>query len=686
MFIKHEGGRSVKIGVNDTTYEVHLPPEGFGYNHELRSLEPVDTIVRSQIPDECYWERKFDLEDYNHKRALEKRAQTKDPDYNDPELQFIRSQEWHRRLYGVWFANYNPETQSLDKIYIPGLYYFFMVHWPLDEGYADFRIPDLEKFYFTQFCIEDPNCFGEIDLTKRRQGKTARAGCVLYERISRTRKVRGGIQSKTLEDAKDIFRLHIIDAFRRLPDFFIPTYDQAQGIAPKSELRFYKTNQKGKGSGDYIFSNDDELESFVDFRNAQKGAYDGSKQFFMIFDEAAKDQETNVWDRHLTTRKCLLDKNGNLVGKMVVTTTVEDMGSFADNFNTLWSKSDYNKKENGKTGSFLYRWFTPAYRTKYIDKYGYPNEERAKLDFEAEWKSLEGDQKAYMKAKRQDPFIWEDAFRSDSEVCIFNGLKLNERLDILRWKAKTYDIGDLDWNDIHTKDFVVFKPNRNGRYRIAQHPDNPNNIKQGGSYKIPQSIGKYTIGVDPYDHVRTKDNVFSQLAAAVFKKHDANDPVFSENFVAFYIGRPAHPHMAYEDVYKLCHYYGCQANIESNKPGCIIYMESNKMGAFLVKDEKGEAGIAGSTKSHIEIAENTDVFIEDRCHDVMFPELITDWLKFDISDTTKFDLAMAAGYALIAANRMKRKLESLLQISKRSSKDYFREYSISGKRSKLKTA
>ena len=35
--------------------------------------------------------------------------------------------------------------------------------------------------------------------------------------------------------------------------------------------------------------------------------------------------------------------------------------------------------------------------------------------------------------------------------------------------------------------------------------------------------------------------------------------------------------------------------------------------------------------------------------------MLKDWIQFDILDTTKFDLAMSSGYALIGANRMKAK-------------------------------
>jgi len=61
-------------------------------------------------------------------------------------------------------------------------------------------------------------------------------------------------------------------------------------------------------------------------------------------------------------------------------------------------------------------------------------------------------------------------------------------------------------------------------------------------------------------------------------------------------------------------------------------------------------------------------------HDrVYFKDLIKDWLEFDIAKTTKFDLAMAAGYALIA-DQVRVHVKGTGQI--RDVSDYFRKNKI----------
>jgi hypothetical protein len=64
-------------------------------------------------------------------------------------------------------------------------------------------------------------------------------------------------------------------------------------------------------------------------------------------------------------------------------------------------------------------------------------------------------------------------------------------------------------------------------------------------------------------------------------------------------------------------------------------------------------GISASTKTHQEIAEQTEAHIEENIEKVIFKNLLKDWLEFNINKTTKFDAAMASGYTLILAGNSK---------------------------------
>ena len=208
----------------------YLPEEGMVYNTISKEYESRGVFRRSSLVDKQYWERPLLPSDFLNKRKKEIQLQKSDPNYVDLELQNYRIQEWDRRLHGFWFMNNGKAT------YLTGLHYFYLTHWKLDTGYPDFRIPDMEFFYFLQYCIDDPNSLGMIECTKRRQGKTVRAGAFLYDLTSRAKNIYSGIQSKTLEDAKNnVFAKGLILPFKQLPDFFVPVYDTEKGVTPKSE-------------------------------------------------------------------------------------------------------------------------------------------------------------------------------------------------------------------------------------------------------------------------------------------------------------------------------------------------------------------------------------------------------------------------------------------------------------------
>jgi len=90
---------------------------------------------------------------------------------------------------------------------------------------------------------------------------------------------------------------------------------------------------------------------------------------------------------------------------------------------------------------------------------------------------------------------------------------------------------------------------------------------------------------------------------------------------------------------------------EDNKIGIKRYFEERGYEDFLLwLPTSLKPGISGHKKTHQEIAEATESYIEDHSEKCFFKNLLSDWLEFDINNTTKFDAAMAAGYALIADN------------------------------------
>ena len=649
MYRKHKRNREVELN----GIKINIPPNGVLFNIMTNAWEERDILSRSVKPAYQYWERPTPPTDYETKRKKEAAVQKNNPEYYNPELQAYRNQEWDRRLNGLWFYNNGRGT------YLTGLHYFYLTHWKLDVGYPEFRITDLHFFYFLEYCIQDPNCMGMIEVTKRRQGKTMRAGAFLFELTSRSKNKNAGIQSKTFDDAKDnVFAKGVIMPFKYLPDFFIPIYDTEKGMTPKGELRFFKTNKRG--ANEEMFTEKVELESQITFKSSDKFAYDGMKIHRYLADEAGKTKNVDVYERHQVVQFCLQQEE-TIIGKALYTTTVEEMEDGGESFKALWKASDQNKKNtNGRTKSGLYQYFMPAYKTLFYDKYGIPDEEKAKEFYMGERNALMDDNRALASFIRKNPFTIEEAFFSEAESCIYDALALNRQKESITWidKKELYLQGDFVWENAERDTRVIFVEKANGKFKVhtkANIHDHTfyNQVEDFGTKKVPKAKTKYAIAVDPFDHSITTSNERSDGAGYAYRRYDAVDEL-SETFLVQYINRPDKAEIFYEDMIKLAHFFGCEVLSEDNKVGLIKYFEYRGYERFLTKMPNAtKYGISATVKTHQQIAEETENYHLDNLHKVIFIELLDDWLHFNINKTTKFDAAMAAGYTLIAASKSK---------------------------------
>jgi hypothetical protein len=81
----------------------------------------------------------------------------------------------------------------------------------------------------------------------------------------------------------------------------------------------------------------------------------------------------------------------------------------------------------------------------------------------------------------------------------------------------------------------------------------------------------------------------------------------------------------------------------------------------------------GHGRTHQQIADYTETYIESSVGKVFFPTLLLEWLEFTLDKTTAFDEAMAAGYTLIAARNKiyKRTVSSTRDVSR-----YFKKHKV----------
>lgn len=630
---------------DENPIEVNLPPVGWIKDRTGR-MKQIGVYRRSKIFADCEWEIDPRWAQYKQWKAEEEKLKKSNPDYIHPKLVEFINDCWDYRIGGFWFYN------NTEPTYITGHHWTYLSVIYLDDGKLPlYRWADLIFFYMWEFCKEHPKSFGMLQLAKRRDGKTFKAGTIAIDLTTSNPSFKAGIQSKTDDDAKEVFRKAIINPYKKLPYFFqvAKSNMQSNGKLPSNELRFI-----GSKSDDF----DDELDSCIDYKPSLEVAYDGTRLGFYFADEVGKPQKIDINSRWDVVQFCLRESDGRITGKTIHTTTVEDMGGAADKLMKMWVNSDYHsiKEDVYQTGTGMFRLFIPAQYTLSIDRYGNPCIEESLKQIMSERKAKSNDARALASVIRKMPTNIKEAFQSDSTSCAFNPIILQKREDELKWSngEMLYEVGNLYWKDDKEFGDVVFVANPNGRFKIAMHPHEQ--IRNGRIERfgmtMPANNAEFCAGIDPYDHkIKLEGNKsegkLSKGAIVVLKKTSAMYPdELDEGVACLYLHRTENPEDFYMDAIKCLMYYGCEALIEINRTGFNLWLEKKALenySAFL--PTKSARGITASDKSNSQLAEYTDQYINNYCDKVNFIELIQDWLRFDVSDTTKFDAAMAFGYA-----------------------------------------
>lgn len=642
--------------------QCNIPPVGYVFNIITKKLEHIGIHSRSEKKEEQYWERiqmpSWYRETIKRWDDYDKKKKEDDPDFYDEKLEKYKQQEWHRRLNGFWFYNNGEPT------YITGMHYMFLQWWQIDIGFPRFRITDLEYFYFLQYCIEDPNCMGMLEITKRRFGKTYRGGLFIYEYVSRTKRTNGGIQSKTGVDSKKLYNKAVINPFITLPKFFRPEYDMSGGMRPKTALVFQQTNVKGKKAESGL--DKEELGSMIDHEDADLLSYDGQKIHRYFSDEWAKTVSVNIYDRHEVIRYCLMDDEGNIIGKALYSSTVEkpekadDKDDITVAAKKLWDESDHNHRmENGRTPSGLYRFFMTADRARYFDIYGYPDVERTVREILADRESVKNNPRSLAARTRKEARTIEEAWLEDGEKCIFNIMNINEREKQLLEKP-VYKRKILFWRDTETQK-VKWRDIRKGEEDFCWHfsedaqlglfEDNKV-IKEGTTVK-PGRTKFGAISVDSYSNSQGGRKYGSKASAWIGRKRELDKPYNSNKAVGHLYGRPREKDELHLQVMLAAEFFGYQVWFEHNSDSYDSYFRDRGKRAYLglyplscidpIKKETQERhrGVPTTPYSLTTQHDNGIAYFENYCHLIDFEELLISAKKFDPYDRTKFDAVVS---------------------------------------------
>ena len=652
MYDKIEGGSIIDI----QGLKCNLPPEGYVFNIITKQIEFRGVYKRSEIESEQYWKRiplpSWYMDTMKKWDEFDKKKKDDESEFYNENLEEFKKQEWDRRLNGFWYMN------NGKPLFLTGLHYLYLQWWPIDIGYPKFRMPDLEKFYFMDYCIQDPLCMGMLEVTKRRFGKSFVAGLFVSEYITRTKMTNGGIQSKTGSDAKKFFAKTVVNPFRRLPKFFRPEYDMSLGVNPKSEMRFQKTNVRGKKAEESI--DKDELGSVIDFQSADAVAYDGQKLHRYVADECGKTTEVNVYDRHEVVRYCLLDDEGQIIGKALYTTTVEKLTTEKDGvqdaFKLLWEESNQDKRQdNGTTSSGLYRFFMSAKRTRNFDDFGFPDEDKTLDMILADRETVKNNPRALSARVRKEPLTIDEAFSTDSDKCIFNVMNIGARESYLKdnpvLKRHILFYRDIDqivrWRNITNKE-------EDFHWVITQFPKQGEENKHVYDIKTrkPSRTSDGAIAIDGYSNSQG-GKYGSKASAWIGRRYDLLNPETTGKAIGHLYGRPQIKETLHEQVLLAAEFYGYQAWYEHNSDDYLSYFRDRGRVGYLgsypmstIDPSKRETAERhkGFPTTPFSLTKQTDVgimYFESHIDSIDFENLLEDAKKFDPNNRTDFDITVS---------------------------------------------
>ncbi|MEJ7644298.1 MAG: hypothetical protein WKF87_06865 [Chryseolinea sp.] len=720
MFLKTTG--SIRYVVKDH-YPVYLPPipqrqEIIG--HELKKSDQ-------------FWRRVPLPKFYEERRAEEFHRQQKELElvdegvltmvrYFDNVLEAYRREQWQRRIYGVHFMNNGVPT------YITGTHYYFLQWCKLDhpenDGYPIFYMPQLERFYFRQLCMEDPFCLGYLIVGPRGGGKTAEEVAAQLENITRPGHTRhAAIQSKSFEDATTvIFQEKMVPIFNSLPDFFRPQF--SHGSDPKDSFTFKRSSKRGKDARFVKHGEEFELGNTVICYPPQNKALDGKTISDLINDEIGKltpIKDTDAYTRNSVNTRTVF-RNQQKRGIIRATTTVEEMEQGGEECLEIWEESNPLIRDgNGYTISKLYKYFVSAVETQtdLADKYGVIPHQVAYDKIMNERLPVIDDNFKLSLLMRKNPTTEEEAFLKDQSKCIYDQMILSKRVSELKIQKPHFRRFTIEWVNGVVDGDVELVDYKDGPLTMYYMPDEfwnksrklLNNCKavindRGAKMWIPCNNDLFRSATDPVKFIQTDDSRASKMAGhgmlrfipdLDLGKPDVKDWI-SHNIMWEYHARHTDPEEDYENIIKLMRYFGHSIMPEANAGEFIKHLHSRGYQKFIIvrknfdftvlmtKQSKNTLGKDQAVHSHKEVIESyvkrTAAFIRRHGHRINSIPLLEQLLKFDPKKPTTYDLAVCFGYAILS---LEADLDDYFNIQKDADmvSAVIKRYDISGNRSRL---
>ena len=632
--------------------------------------------------------------------------------YQD-EINFIKREHWRLR-YGHWVWIFGK------PYWIPPKHYFYLNYYyptAVEGSKIDFRNEDREVKIYEEYCdtttetfkyrddngfaVKNENdgydlvdvghrvCMGDAHPKRRRKGITMQ-NCSDGVYILITGKEKHVvIQANIGKAAEDIYRDHILPAWKNLPIWIKPVYD---GNNDPAEGLFLKPPSSVIG--------EKYLDSWLVWNeSAKEGVNDRRKLHYLLSDEEGKANLYDVAKRWAIDRLTLI-QGTSVHGISRHPSTVEEMNEGGEFFMKMFMDSNFYRRDLvGMTGSGLFSLFRPVWKgwDNFIDEWGFsvtgtPTEAQLKNPpLKSEYHVLGMGSKEFWERKydemlsdptkhadyrveiRKHPMVSGDCWRGGSSDMGWDYLILDKALSDLRGRNDVTVRG----NFIRRGDVVDFVQSDEGRFVVANlFLGQQNQFLQGDqvwnpdtglfvSAKRPKYPSKFSIGADPFDYRSSGSKAEFHLSdggIGVYHNSDPNEaekPITEQEsgqIVCYYEARPSLD-VYCQDLLAVSIWFGGLVNLESNLKMVIKYFYDTGFGGYLWRATmpdgtfKKEPGTYSGAATKNEMLNALRDFVAYRAHKCKIKEFLNSAREIrDPKDLTYYDGLAACGWAIYAAN------------------------------------
>tara|TARA_R110002126_G_scaffold274341_1_gene419311 strand:- start:6145 stop:8250 length:2106 start_codon:yes stop_codon:yes gene_type:complete len=667
------------IGAKEDNFEIiygvriKLPPRPPEYEILNFHLPPQDQLwVRRELPEF------FETVQYSKQGDLF--LTEKQEEYAYDELMKCKR--------GIWmFVNGKP-------FFITKKYYFYLQWWVLEDGTRpEYRDCDRRYFLFLEHWENTPWCLGIIRGKKRREGASSQATAnLVYESIF-YKNSNCGLISKSRDDSRDTFTDMVAFGYRQLPAFLKPKQINKEDSV--SELVFAQKSSNVKEGSASAVKEEEGNKSKINYRAPVLNAYDRGRMSRLLLDEFGKLEKDVPASQLWAIISKTLIKGVKRLGFVEMPSTVNKLTKGGSEFKLIWENADLGNKT--PTVNRLVRYFSPSFDgyEGFIDQFGFsvidsPTEEQAQYLIE-KWVRKDEDgntiselseedirlgAKSYIQKRREgrkgddleeeirmNPSNEIELFMSANADCIFNVIKLNERVEYLRQNPisirKVVFYRDLEQN-IRWRDAAQSEQNFCWEFvGSLKQPDKTFYYDKG--MKMPSRTDFAVIGVDGYSNSQGGKRYGSKASAWVYIKYDIKDPINTGIFSAHLYGRPQEKEELHEQILLCAEFLGVQIYYEFVADDYYTYFKGRGKLGYLAKFPLNAIDPVKRKNDSLErhygfpitdfaMTKQNDAmisYIEHYVDKIYWMELLEDLKQYDPKKRTPSDRTVSAMIALV---------------------------------------